>query len=118
MEVDHRRTFLTAPWPSGVRIRGDGDGVPHEAPNKICYLAPPVLPGFENAISILGFDITLCDRHLTVILNGTKIIDNQPVLGVTGGALTADEDSPGPIYLQGDHGKVMYRNLVLTPIME
>lgn len=61
-------------------------------------------------------DMTLCKRHLTVLLNGKKIIDNQPVQGVTGGALTADEFSPGPIYLQGDHGKVSYRNIVLRPI--
>ncbi|MBC8182484.1 DUF1080 domain-containing protein [candidate division KSB1 bacterium] len=63
------------------------------------------------------FDITLCDRHVTVILNGKKIINNQPLLGVTGGALTADEFSPGPIYFQGDHGIVSYRNIVLTPIV-
>jgi hypothetical protein len=63
-------------------------------------------------------DITLCDRHATVILNGIKIIDNQPLLGVTGGNLTPDEFSPGPIYLQGDHGKVMYRNIVLHPIIK
>jgi len=64
------------------------------------------------------FDITLCDRHLTVILNGTTIIDNQPIMGVTGGALTADEFSPGPIYLQGDHGEVMYKDIVLKPILK
>ena len=64
-----------------------------------------------------SMDITLYQRHLTVILNGTTIIDNEPVLGVTGGAMTANEASPGPIYLQGDHGRVLYRNLVLTPIM-
>ncbi|HOU31116.1 MAG TPA: DUF1080 domain-containing protein, partial [Bacteroidales bacterium] len=63
-------------------------------------------------------DITLCDRHLTVILNGVKIIDNQPVYGPTGGAIKSDVFSPGPIYLQGDHGKVMYRNIVLTPIIK
>ena len=62
-------------------------------------------------------DITLYKRHLTVKLNGTTIIDNQPVYGVTGGAMTADEFSPGPIYLQGDHGEVSYRELVLTPIV-
>ena len=45
------------------------------------------------------FDITLVDRHLTVILNGKTIIDNAPVLGVTGGAMTSDEFKPGPIYL-------------------
>jgi len=62
-------------------------------------------------------DITLCQRHVTVKLNGKKIIDNQPVKGVTGGALTSDQFSPGPILLQGDHGKVSYRNFVLTPIV-
>jgi len=64
------------------------------------------------------FDITLCDRHVTVILNSVTIIDNQPLMGVTGGALTADEFSPGPIYLQGDHGEVSFRNIVLTPILK
>ncbi len=63
-------------------------------------------------------DITLCDRHVTVILNGTNIIDNEPLLGVTGGALSPCEFAAGPIYLQGDHGKVMYRNMVLTPIVK
>lgn len=62
-------------------------------------------------------DITLCDRHLTVILNGKKIIDNQPVEGVTGGAITADESKPGPIFLQGDHGEVSYKDVELRPIL-
>lgn len=64
------------------------------------------------------FDITLVDRHLTVVLNGTRIIDNQPILGITGGALTADEFKPGPIYLQGDHSSVDYRNIVLRPVVK
>jgi len=63
------------------------------------------------------FDITLVDRHVTVIFNGKKIIDNQPVLGPTGGAISSDVLAPGPIYLQGDHGQVAYRNIVLTPIL-
>lgn len=62
-------------------------------------------------------DITLYKRHLTVHLNGKLIIDNQPVKGVTGGAINSDDFSPGPIYLQGDHGKVSYRKLVITPIL-
>ncbi len=63
-------------------------------------------------------DMTLVDRHLTVVLNGTTIIDNQPVLGPTGGALHSDVFAPGPIYLQGDHGVVSFRNFVLTPIIK
>jgi len=63
-----------------------------------------------------SFDITLVDRHVTVIFNGKKIIDNQPVWGPTGGAMSSDVLGPGPVYLQGDHGNVVYRNIVLTPI--
>ncbi len=62
------------------------------------------------------FDITFMDQHVTVILNGTKVIDNQPVAGCTGGALWSDVTRPGPIYLQGDHTSVEYRNIVLRPV--
>ena len=62
-------------------------------------------------------EMILCCRHLTVILNGTKIIDNKPVYGPTGGAMQANVLKSGPIYLQGDHGKVLYRNIILTPIL-
>ena len=64
-----------------------------------------------------SMDITLADRHVTVILNGTTIIDNQPLLGCTGGAMTSNEFKPGPLYLQGDHGEVQYRNIILRPIV-
>jgi hypothetical protein len=63
-------------------------------------------------------DITLVDRHLTVILNGKTIIDNAPVLGCTGGAISSDEFKPGPLYLQGDHTNVDFRNMVLTPVVK
>jgi hypothetical protein len=63
-------------------------------------------------------DITLCDRHLTVKLNGQMLIDNEPIMGCTGGALWSDEFKPGPIYLQGDHTGINYRNIVLTPIVK
>ncbi|TWT53845.1 hypothetical protein Pla22_14790 [Rubripirellula amarantea] len=64
-----------------------------------------------------SYDITLVDRHVTVILNGTKVIDNQPIVGATNGALSADDEAPGPIYLQGDHTAVRYRNLYLRPVV-
>ena len=62
------------------------------------------------------YDITLVDRHVTVILNGIKVIDNQPIAGCTNGALQSDESLPGPLYLQGDHTAVSYRNIILHPI--
>lgn len=63
-------------------------------------------------------DLTLVDRHVTVILNGKKIIDNAPAEGCTGGAMWSDQFRPGPLYLQGDHGPVSYRNIVLRPVVK
>jgi hypothetical protein len=37
------------------------------------------------------------------------------VEGITGGALNPFEGEPGPLMLQGDHGKVRFRNIVVTP---
>lgn len=78
----------------------------------------PVVAAEKPAGEWQSLDITLCDRHATVILNGVKIIDNQPIYGPTGGAIKSDVFAAGPIYLQGDHGKVSYRNIVLTPIVK
>jgi hypothetical protein len=61
-------------------------------------------------------DITLVERHVTVILNDQKIIENQPVPGCTGGALWSDPFRPGPIVLQGNHSDIDFRRVVLRPV--
>ena len=63
-------------------------------------------------------DLTIYKRHLTVTLNGVKIIDNKPIPGVTPGAIDGDEFVPGPILLQGDHSNASFRNMVLTQIVK
>ncbi|MDA3923130.1 MAG: DUF1080 domain-containing protein [Kiritimatiellae bacterium] len=78
----------------------------------------PVVSAEKPANEWQTYEITLCDRYVTVILNGKTIIDNQPAMGCTGGALTSDEFRAGPLYLQGDHTNVDYRNMVLTPIIK
>lgn len=60
-------------------------------------------------------EITLVGRKVTIVLNDQPIIDAQEIPGSTGGALDSDEGAPGPILLQGDHGPLEFRNLVLTP---
>ncbi|HKC38527.1 MAG TPA: DUF1080 domain-containing protein [Gemmatimonadales bacterium] len=62
-----------------------------------------------------ALDITLVGRRVTVVLNGKPIITAQEIPGPTGGALDSKEGTPGPIMLQGDHGPVEYRNLMITP---
>ena len=61
------------------------------------------------------YDITLVDRHISVRLNGKLVINNEPIEGCTGGALFGDVQRNGPLYLQGDHTSVSYRNLWIRP---
>ena len=62
-----------------------------------------------------SFDLTLVGRRLTVVLNGKTVIENALVDGITGGAMSPFEGEPGPLMLQGDHGKVRFRKIVVTP---
>ncbi|MGA1978742.1 MAG: DUF1080 domain-containing protein [Bacteroidales bacterium] len=112
---------------SGVYLRGmyevqvlDSYGKPLDSHNMGALYSriKPSVNAEKPAGTWQTMDITLCDRHVTVILNGIKIIDNQPVYGPTGGAIKSDVFSKGPIYLQGDHGKIFFRNIVITPIVK
>jgi len=60
--------------------------------------------------------ITLVGNCVTAVLNGTKVHDNARITGITGGALDAKETEPGPLMIQGDHEKVWFRKVVVTPI--
>ena len=62
-----------------------------------------------------AYDITLVGRMINVVANGKTIICNQEIPGITGGALDSREGEPGPILLQGDHGPIEFRNIILTP---
>ena len=61
------------------------------------------------------YDVTLVGRRVTVVANGKKIITDQIIPGITGGALDSKEGEPGPIMWQGDHGPSEYRNIIITP---
>jgi len=55
-------------------------------------------------------------NHLTATLNGKRIHDNAVLPAMTGGALDNDEFAPGPIMIQGDHSRVAFRKMIVTPI--
>lgn len=61
-------------------------------------------------------DLRLIGQDLTAVLNGTTVIDHQPIRGLTGMAENAQEEEPGPILLQGDHGGVEFRNVNVVPL--
>ena len=62
------------------------------------------------------YDITLVGRFVTVVANGKRIICEQEIPGITGGAIDSKEGEPGPLMIQGDHGPVEYRNISITPV--
>jgi hypothetical protein len=62
-----------------------------------------------------SFDVTLVGRMVTLFVNGKKVICNQEIPGITGGAINSDEAAPGPILLQGDHETIDFRNIIITP---
>lgn len=112
---------------SGVYLRGiyevqvfDSYGKPLDPHNMgaVYSRIKPTQSAEKPAGQWQTLDITFVDRHATVILNGKKIIDNQPVLGCTGGALWSDVTRPGPIYLQGDHTGIEYGKIVLRPVLK
>lgn len=110
---------------SGVYLRGrhevqveDSVVSSAEATGGLGAIYGFVIPN-QNAAKGAGewqsLDITLIGRRVSVVLNGRQIICEQEIPGPTGGALDSQEGTAGPIMLQGDHGPVEYRNIVLTP---
>jgi hypothetical protein len=51
---------------------------------------------------------------LKVILNGVLIHDNVAVSGPTRGSLTAEDVPMGPIRIQGDHGSLAIKNIMIN----
>ncbi len=112
---------------SGIYLRGiyelqilDSYGKPVSAHNMgaIYSRITPSVSAEKPAGQWQSLDITLIDRHVTVVLNGKKIIDNVALLGCTGGALWSDPMRAGPLYVQGNHGAASFRNIVLSPIIK
>jgi len=110
---------------SGIYLRGryevqveyekvDANDKFHSIGSIYSFIAPAVdLPRKPGTWET--FDITLVGRHLTIVRNGVKTIDNQEIPGITGGALDSNESEPGPFYIQGDHtGGMKYRNITIS----
>ena len=62
-----------------------------------------------------AYDITLNGNRVSIVANGKAIISDQTIPGITGGALNSKEGEPGPLLIQGDHGPIAFRSIVITP---
>jgi hypothetical protein len=112
---------------SGVYLRGRYEtqiidtksGEPEPIANQFSSIygfLPPNKMMAKNPGEWQSYDITLVGRLVTVVANGTMVICRQEIPGITGGAINSQEGEPGPIFLQGDHGPIDYRNIVITPV--
>jgi len=111
---------------SGVYIRGRheiqvvddfGKEPDQHSAGAIYGFVPPAVNPSKKAGEWQTLEATVVGNRLTVVMNGKKIHDNAVIPAITGGALDANEGEPGPIMLQGDHGPVLYRKVVVTPLL-
>lgn len=109
---------------SGIYLRGryevqiadvEGDQTGLGALGSVYGFLGPNQPAAGKPGDWQVFDITLVGRLVTVVLNGKTVISSAPIPGITGAALDSKEGEPGPLLLQGDHGPIEFRNIILTP---
>ena len=55
-------------------------------------------------------------KFVKVVWNGEVVHENFEVDGPTRAAMPGEEAPVGPLMLQGDHGPVAYRNVILRPL--
>ncbi|MBI3881347.1 MAG: DUF1080 domain-containing protein [Verrucomicrobia bacterium] len=58
----------------------------------------------------------IVDNKITVILNGKKIHDQVECNQATGSEIDKNVTEPGPLFLQGDHGTVSFRNVSIKEL--
>jgi hypothetical protein len=99
-----------------VQILEDFGQEPSTHTNGALYsrVAPKVNPS-KPANEWQTFDVRLVGRHVTIVVNGKEVVKTM-IEGLTAIATNADEGEPGPLALQGDHGPVEFRKIVVTPL--
>ncbi len=112
---------------SGVALRGryevqladDPDRPPsNRGSGAILGRIVPIVNAARLAGDWQTLSVRLVGRQVTVVLNGTRVIDRQTVDGPTDIALDTNEGEPGPILLQGDRGPVAFRKIVVYPLVK
>jgi len=62
------------------------------------------------------FDATLRGDIISVIHNGVHVITNKKIVSKTGGAMAGKHGDPGPVKIQGDHGPISIRKIMVRPL--
>ena len=110
---------------SGIYLRGryelqvldDYGKPPFERGHMSVYgWHPPKVNASKPAGEWQTMEAIVVGNRVTVTHNGQRVHDNAVLEAITGGALDIDETAPGPIMIQGDHTKVWFRKITITPI--
>jgi hypothetical protein len=125
---------------SGVYLRGRYEiqvlSTPADKPKEqlgpgdlgsIYGVKPPAVNASKGPGQWQTLDITIRGFVITVRLNGQLIQDNVEIpeakrrgtgseLGSGDGIHSSDPSAPGPVFLQGDHGSVDFRNIRIRPL--
>jgi len=88
--------------------KGDDGAVYDQFPPKVNATKPV---GEWNSL-----EVSYVGDVLTAKLNGKVIHDKQQITKVTGGALPGGVNEAGLLMLQGNHGKVWFRNIMIKPL--
>lgn len=110
---------------SGIGLRGRyevqimddyGRAVDGHSSGTIYSRILPAVNASKPANEWQTYDIRLVGMTATIVHNGRKVIDKGEIDGLTAIAIDPNEGEPGPIVLQGDHGLVEFRSVIVTPL--
>jgi hypothetical protein len=111
---------------SGIYLRGryelqvlDDYGKPADVHGHMAIYGrtPPLVNASKPAGEWQSMEAVIVGNRVTVHLNGKKMQDNQVIEGITGGCLDGNEMESGPLMIQGDHGRIWLRKVIITPIL-
>jgi hypothetical protein len=98
----------------------DGEGFEGRPPRENASRPPGEWQSFDIVFHAPRFDAagrkTANARFVRVVHNGVVVHEDVEVTGPTRAATFEDERPRGPLMLQGDHGPVAYRNVVVRPL--
>jgi hypothetical protein len=112
---------------SGIYFRGRYEmqvlGDEGKPPDKFSHMsvygwAAPLVNASKPDNEWQTMEGTIVANKISVTLNGQKVHDNTTLEAITTNAVDSNELEPGPVQLVGNDGKIWYRNVTITPIVD
>ena len=113
--VDHSNSGVALRGRYEIQILGDyGEPASVHSNGAVYSRIPPQVNASKPGGEWQTLELRLVGRELSARLNGRVIHDKVELEGFTALASDWRESEPGPLTLQGDHGKVEFRRIAVT----